>query len=219
MMKTNLTVHIFTRTDRANKAGLLPIYVRITIDGKRSEFTTKKYIDPKKWDQRTMRVKGNSEEARTLNSYLDVLQNKITQTQIHFQFLDTPVTVDQFVATLLGRKTERERTIIPIFEDHNQRMHALLHVEYSPGTYERYQTSLKHTQDFIRYQYHQEDIALSRIDHAFIADYDFYLRTVRSCSNNTTVKYLKNFKKIIRICMANGWIEKDPFLHYKVKSM
>lgn len=48
-------------------------------------------------------------------------------------------------------------------------------------------------------------------------DYDFYLRSIRNCSNNTTIKYLKNFKKIIRICLANGWIDKDPFLNYKSK--
>jgi len=33
----------------------------------------------------------------------------------------------------------------------------------------------------------------------------------------TAVKYLKNFKKIIRLCMAHGWITKDPFLGYKAK--
>lgn len=118
---------------------------------------------------------------------------------------------------LLGKQTEKQRTLMPVFEEHNNRIYSLLHVEYSPGTYERYQTSLSHTRDFIKYRYGTEDIALSRIDHAFITDYDFYLRTERSCSNNTTVKYMKNFKKIIRICLANGWMERDPFLNYKVK--
>jgi hypothetical protein len=41
---------------------------------------------------------------------------------------------------------------------------------------------------------------------------------VRKCANNTAVKYLKNFKKIIRLCMAHGWITKDPFLGYKAKN-
>jgi len=40
---------------------------------------------------------------------------------------------------------------------------------------------------------------------------------VRKCANNTTVNYIKNFKKIIRICIANGWLDKDPFIRYKVK--
>jgi site-specific recombinase XerD len=40
---------------------------------------------------------------------------------------------------------------------------------------------------------------------------------VRKCSNNTTVKYIKNFRKIIRICIANGWLTKDPFAKYKAR--
>src|SRR5690606_2241175 len=37
------------------------------------------------------------------------------------------------------------------------------------------------------------------------------------CSNNTAVKYIKNFGKIIRICLANGWLKTSPFLNYKAK--
>ena len=217
-MKVDLTIHIYARAAKANKSGLHPIYVRITLNGKRSEFSTKKYVDPKKWDEKTMRVKGNTEEARTLNSYLETIRTQITQLQMHFQYQAQEVTITQFMDTFLGRKkTQRERTLIPIFQDHNKRVKALLGIEFAPGTYERYETSLKHTQEFIKFQYGADDIPLSKIDHAFVADYDFYLRTERSCSNNTTIKYMKNFKKIIRICIANGWMEKDPFLRYKTK--
>lgn len=216
-MNTHLTTHMYVRASRANAAGHYPIYVRITLHGNRSEFSTKKYIDPKKWDDKAMRVRGNTEEARIINGYLDSLRNKIIQTELHFQYQSEAVTLLQFMNVLRGRSTGRERTIIPIFEDHNKRVQGLLGTDFAPDTYQRYLTSLKHTQDFIRFRYGKDDIALSRIDHAFITDFDFFLRSERSCSNNTAVKYLKNFKKIIRICMANGWISQDPFLNYKVR--
>jgi hypothetical protein len=76
---------------------------------------------------------------------------------------------------------------------------------------------LKHTADFIKNKYKSSDIALSRVDHRFISDYDFYLRSVRKCENNTTVNYIKNFKKIIPICLASGFMKSDPFLNYKSK--
>jgi len=37
------------------------------------------------------------------------------------------------------------------------------------------------------------------------------------CSNNTAVKYIKNFNKIIKICLANDWLDKNPFNNYKSK--
>jgi len=58
---------------------------------------------------------------------------------------------------------------------------------------------------------------LNRIDHEFVTSYDYYLRSVRNCANNSTVKYIKNFKKIVLICLANVWMEKNPFLLYKVR--
>jgi hypothetical protein len=35
--------------------------------------------------------------------------------------------------------------------------------------------------------------------------------------NNTAVKYLKNFNKIIKLCLANDWLDNNPFANYKSK--
>lgn len=40
-MCNQVTIYMYTRAVKANKAGLHPIYVRITIQGKRTEFSTK----------------------------------------------------------------------------------------------------------------------------------------------------------------------------------
>ena len=134
MIKTDLNIHIYPRAAKANTAALFPIYVRITLNAKRSEFSTRKFIDPTKWDEKAMRVKGNNEEARSINSYLEAILNKITQMQIHFQFQDSEVTIDQFMNLLLGKKAERKRMLIPIFEEHNKRVRALINIEFAPGT-------------------------------------------------------------------------------------
>ena len=40
---------------------------------------------------------------------------------------------------------------------------------------------------------------------------------MRKCSHNTAIKYVDNFKKIVRIAYANDWIQKDPFLRWKAR--
>lgn len=55
------------------------------------------------------------------------------------------------------------------------------------------------------------------ISPAFVSNYEFWLRTVKKCANNTAVKYIKNFQKIVNICLANDWIQKNPFTSYKAK--
>ena len=53
------------------------------------------------------------------------------------------------------------------------------------------------------------------VNHKFITDYEFYIKTEFNCAHNTTIKYLKNLKKIIRIALANDDISKDPFARIK----
>ncbi|MBB2148576.1 phage integrase SAM-like domain-containing protein [Pedobacter gandavensis] len=56
---------------------------------------------------------------------------------------------------------------------------------FSKGTAKRYRTSLKHTLDFLQWKYNISDIDIRKVDHAFIHGYDFYLRSVRKCANNS----------------------------------
>ena len=44
------------------KFKLAPIYMRITIDGKRSHYSIKRYIDPDRWDSKAHRVIGTKED-------------------------------------------------------------------------------------------------------------------------------------------------------------
>lgn len=215
-MKVKTTLHFYAKSTKSNSVGLFPIYVRLTIDGKRLEYSTKKFIDPAKWSSSTSRMKGNSEEARSINSILDFIKNKINEIQFELLKDGISFTIDEFKNKLLGT-SERTRTLIPIFQDHNNKIKALIGKEYAAGTLERYETSLKHTKEFLLWKYNVSDVDILKIDHAFITDYEFYLRTVRNCTNNTAVKYIKNFNKIIKICLANNWMERNPFANYKSK--
>jgi len=215
-MKTKITLHFYAKSTKANAAGLLPIYVRLTVDGNRMEFSTKKFIDSAKWSPEMSKMKGNTENARSINEYLDLLKSKIFDIQMELIHRNDPLTIQVFKNRLLGIH-EREHMLIPIFEEHNRKVEELLGLEYAAGTLERYKTSLKHTKNFLQWKYNISDIEINKIDHSFITEYEFYLRSVRKCANNTAVKYIKNFKKIIKICMSNGWLDKDPFANYKSK--
>jgi site-specific recombinase XerD len=215
-MNSKVTLHFYAKSTKANGNGLLPIYVRLTIDGKRFEYSTKKFIEPPKWSTELSKMKGNSEEARSINNLLDFTRNRINEIQFELLKDGVSLNIEEFKNRILGIK-ERERLLIPIFTEHNRKIKELVGSEYAPGTLERYETSLKHTKDFLQWKYRVSDIDIEKIDHAFITEYEFYLRTERKCANNTAVKYIKNFHKIINICLANGWLTKDPFANYKSK--
>lgn len=215
-MNTSVSILFYIKRAKVNSLGVCPIYARVTINAKRFEFSTNKYISPEKWSSEGTKVKGSNEEARTINSHLDYLKNQVLEAEKRLFKKDIIVSNENLKNELFGL-AETKRMLVPIFQDHNNKIKELVGKEYAPGTLERYTTSLKHTIEFMQWKYNVSDIDISKIDHAFITDYEFWLRSVRNCANNTAVKYIKNFNKIIKICLANDWLDKNPFANYKSK--
>ena len=215
-MKTKVSILFYAKKAKAATNGLVPIYTRITINGKRIELSTNRFVEVSKWSTEAGKMKGTSEEARSINNHLDILKSQIRDVEMELIHKKTAVTTETIKSKLLGAD-DRARMLVPIFQDHNNKIKELIGKEYAPGTLERYTTSLKHTIEFMQWKYNISDIDITKIDHAFITDYEFWLRSVRNCANNTAVKYIKNFNKIIKICLANHWIEKNPFANYKPK--
>jgi hypothetical protein len=215
-MKTKVSILFYAKKAKAAANGLVPIYTRITINGKRIELSTNRFVEISKWSTEAGKMKGTSEEARSINNHLDLLKSQIRDAEMELIHKKTVITTETIKSKLLGFD-ERARMLVPIFQDHNNKIKELVGKEYAPGTLERYTTSLNHTIEFMQWKYNISDIDITKIDHAFITDYEFWLRSVRNCSNNTAVKYLKNFNKIIKLCLANDWLDKNPFANYKSK--
>lgn len=198
--------------------GTAPIYLRITIDGERIEISSKRSVIPDKWNTKAQKLTGNSEEVRSVNAYIKTLEHEVYEAHRSMIVKKLPLTAVGLKNILFKKEQNSfKKMLVPIFEEHNRQVKALVGKEYAKGTLDRYETSLKHTKDFLLWKYGTSDIDIRGIDHEFITSYDFYLRSERGCNNNSTVKYLKNFKKIILICIANGWLDKDPFVKYKPK--
>jgi len=215
-MNKTFNLLFFIKKSKIKANGTAPIYLRITIDGKPKEIASKRYIQPEKWDNRLQKVSGSSDEVKSLNLYLKTLEQQVYDAHHSIMKDKTTATASGLKSKLQGTE-QRARMLVPIFQEHNDKVETLVGHEFAPGTLERYKTSLKHTIEFIEWKYSISDIDIKDIDHAFITEYEFFLRSVRKCANNTAVKYIKNFKKIVKLCISNGWLDKDPFVNYKAK--
>nr|WP_294949041.1 site-specific integrase [uncultured Mucilaginibacter sp.] len=217
-MNKSFSLLFYVKSSKMSADGTAPIYLRVTIDGQRIEISSKRQANPSKWNTSAQKLNGTGEYVRSVNEYLKTLEHQVYE--VHRQMIEKklPLTAANLKNMLLGKEgTSPGKMLIPIFEQHNREVKALIGKEFAKGTFDRYETSLKHTKDFLVWKYKVADIGIGGVDHEFIMSYDFYLRTERNCNNNSTVKYLKNFKKIILICIANGWLDKDPFVKYKPK--
>jgi len=70
-------------------------------------------------------------------------------------------------------KTEKARTLITVFKDHNQKMRSLVGQEFEKSTFQRYETALMHTKDFMQWQHNVSDIPITKINFEFLNDFEY----------------------------------------------
>lgn len=106
--------------------------------------------------------------------------------------------------------------LLEIFQQHNDQLAELVGKEFSPATLERYNTAKDHTASFLKWKFKVTDIDIKKLNYEFVCDFEFWLKSKRNCNHNTTIKYISNFRKILNICIRKGWLQKDPFLGFKM---
>ncbi|HVU84217.1 MAG TPA: site-specific integrase [Puia sp.] len=215
-MENHISVLFYARNSKKNSTGLSPIYIRITVNGQRLDQSIQRYVASNLWSTAAGRVKGNTDQARQINLYLDTLTSKVLKLEREMVLDGISVNFTNFREKWLGI-AESARMLMEIFQQHNDQMEALIQAgkDFRPGTLDRYNTCRDHVRAFIRWKYRMEDIDIKRLNFEFATDLEFWLKTERRCSHNTTMKYISNLKKIVNSCIRKGWLTKDPFIGFK----
>ncbi len=77
-------------------------------------------------------------------------------------------------------------------------MERLIGKDFALGTYKRYHTTLSHVAEHLKEEYHVLDIPISNVNLNFIEGLEYLLKTAKACNHNSSLKYVNNFKKIVR---------------------
>lgn len=215
MERVTFSLLFYIRRTKLNKSGEAPIMMRITVNGIRADVSVKKSILSQQWDSEKGKALEKKREGKELNLYLDAVRMRIMKIQRDLEIEGKDITANMILDRYLGRGIFMDRSLFDVFQEHNERCAKLEGISMAAATVQRYETSLKHTQDFVWDTYHKKNFFLSEMSRQFIDDYMFWLLTKKNCCHNTATKYIKNFKKIIRIALAKGWLKEDPFVEYK----
>ena len=215
MKRSTFNTLFFIRRTRLSKNGEAPILLRITVNGTRADCNTQLKVNPDQWNSIAGKSIDRDRKAAELNHHLDSIKVRVMQIHREMEIDGQRFIAQTVINKYQGKDAKPQIMLIEVFQEHNDRCRKLSIADMSPATVDRYETSLKHTVEFIQYNFSKSDIPIEDVNHKFITDYEFYLKTERKCAHNTATKYLKNFKKIIRIALANEYITKDPFANIK----
>ncbi|MGY5848488.1 site-specific integrase [Salegentibacter sp. HM20] len=201
------------------KPGYGTIYLRVNSNGKRAACSLHKKILIEDWDVHLSQLNKEDSESQIINNSLTKTKSDILKIHQKFIFSEKPFSAQDIIDAYLGkdklRKAENHKMILEIFQEHNDKVDRLVGRDFAAGTAERYRTAKKHLSAYIQKEYKSKDFPVKDIDFKFISGFEYYLKTERKCAHNSAIKYVVNFKKIVRIAYNNRWIKRDPFLNWK----
>ncbi|MTT11082.1 MULTISPECIES: site-specific integrase [Bacteroidales] len=216
MQRNYFTILFFIKKSKLLKNGEAPICMRITVNGQRAEIQIKRSVDISKWNSQKECAIGKERKSMELNHYLDTVRMKVLQIHRELEQDGKPITADVLKRRYYG-EGDSPKMLLEVFQEHNRKYRELMGKDYVAGTVLRYERTARYLGELLQKEYRMNDIPLKEINHEFIARFEHYVKTEKSCAQNATVKYLKNFKKIIKVALVNKWITDDPFLeiHFK----
>ncbi|WP_316799814.1 site-specific integrase [Pedobacter frigidisoli] len=216
-MKSNhsFSVTFFVRRNR-EAFGRAPIYVKITVDGSRVFIPVKQTVEVAQWNQKAQKLKGNSSENIAARDRMRQILNEINQAYDELRFLKEVVTAEKIKIKFEGE--DQGKTLKNLIKYHFDQPGKLL----APGTLKNYYSTERFLLEFLKRK-KISDIQLGKIDFKFITDFGVYLRTKspdkgqRPCTNNTVMKHMERFQKLMGLALKFGWIVRDPFIHFTRK--
>ena len=216
MERNSFNVLFFLKKTKLLKNGEASVCMRITVNRVRVETNIRKSINPSLWNQAKECSRGKDRKSNDLNKFID--EARIRLYNIHYELKEEglPITAeilrDKFFCL---EEKEEPKTLITVFQEHNDRCMQLVGKDFALITVRRYESCKRYLAGLIKLNYNQDDLPIKDINGEFIRAFDFYLKTEKNCAQNTVIRYMKCLKKITNLSLANEWIVKDPFMGIK----
>lgn len=211
----NPTFHLNTK--KHPKLGQFPIYCRLWLNGKKSEFVTGIYIEEKKWDAehgQPIREPLKTTELIKIFDDLVSLQKQLIRDGL-------PVDAKVLKSRYLNQYTGKEVTHLLSY------LQKIIHrleksADHIHQTVQHYRTMKNHVQNFLVYTGKSASIPLTDVDYSFLKDFQEYLLTVKNydlekipLNKGTSNKYLAKFRVVMEEARKEGVIDRNPFENLK----
>lgn len=218
MRTTNSFGILFCVRTQFQSEGTAPLVVRITVDGIRKEISLKKRVPVAKWNSAKEIVSGTDHETKSLNNYIAEVRTELHNCYRAMQIDKKLITALAIKQAFLG-DDPNQKSLLDVIEYHNKSMLETL----TWGTAKNYYTTKKYVAEFLKEKKGTTDIYLSQLNYKFLTEFEMFLRShvpgenQKPCGNNTVMKHIERFRKIISMAVRNDWLKQDPFAKFKPK--
>lgn len=217
----NATLTLYVKKDKADELGLVPIYLKIKLPGNSTTLNTGMKIDQSRWVATNQLRKTKMSPEMLLRVNLDKLIQDLRTIEQKLINREAPFNSSTIKAVYHNSDVEtisNKIMLSELFDKHYKIFEPLVNAESrAKDTLRKYKTLRNQVEEFLLKEYRLKDIPLKDLNYSFIESFDSFLRSTKSIGNNTTVKYVQSFRRLMNVAVKYDWLVKDPFLLYEQK--
>ena len=213
--KNTFRILFYIKRNAPLRDGSAPIMGRITINGERTQFSTRLSVDPQIWDTHSGRALGRSAPAERINKRLNRIRMRLEQCYESLLDCAQRLTPNAVKNLFFGREQHREQ-LLGFFRHHNEEFHRMVGINRSKATYYKYRCVCNHLENYIRNRYGRDDLEFGELDREFLYGFHRHITEACGCSKNTIWVYMIAFKHILAQVRSLGYLKMDLFAGYKI---
>ena len=203
------TVKLILRTERTNKSGEAPLYIRMIKDRKPQYISLNFRLPPSSWNQDEQKIKSSYPNSTRLNAWLKKQISDVLGTYVELHTKDVNVRTKDIKATILG-------TASPKFLEYGYNfIERKFQSKGKTRTYKRFRSALNKLKDHLDGKH----FTLEDMTTSFLKNYEYFLLKKHGNKENTIHTDLKSFRRILNEAVDDDLLpfEKNPFNRYKLK--
>lgn len=203
---------------RPNKKNECPIFVRITKDGDRAEFSTGHYINPEHWCKDTQKVKAKKDKALiAINEYIDISKVKLFKISNELSASGQEFSAIDIRNAFLG-KDKKLHTLMSVLDKY------IIQCEkqekkgsFSKGRIARFKVFKGKLIAFLKQKESSTDYPLAKLSPSFFVEFREFIQNHYSLDIGTTGVYLKILIRVVNVAIENEWMTVNPFSACKIQ--
>lgn len=169
--RNTLSILYYLKRGHLNRNGECPVMCRISVRGEKETFSSHVYTSPDNWDVKSARVIGRTAKVIEQNKILTDLQVTLTRHYYDIEQRNGYVTAEMIKNAYMGI-TAKAESLLPIYKEFLEETEALIGIQKSKKTYEKYERCYRRVVEFLRDKYHVSDIAFRDLKPMFLVDFE-----------------------------------------------
>lgn len=209
------TLNFILKKNKPLKEGSVPIYLRVTINGTRTELSTKINVNPKDWDERSGRIKGRGpiviRNNKSLNDLTVQVYDGIEEIIKH------KLTVDSKNLKLaLKGELEQKTLLISTYELYLEHLKKRIGIDFTDSSFEINNVTFNHFKEFLQREM-KLDLGVDEFSNALFNRFEQFLKLQKGNSHNTVYKKIERLKSMFKWAYTLEHAQKDLTRKFRIK--